>query len=371
MKAEEMIGKELREGFTTGATATAAMKAAVLAIHGEFPKHVTVLSPQRTELRLPVKEASAKGNIGTATVLKDGGDDLDCTHGTPIIVTVELTDTPGMELRAGKGVGTVTKPGLQVQVGRPAINPGPQIMLRYVYEELVAPDHGCIVTISIPKGEELAKQTLNPTLGVVGGISVLGTTGIVKPMSEDAYKRSLTPQVSVVWSAGIRTAVLCPGRIGERAAAIMGIPKESIIETSNYIGYMMEQCVAKGFTKMLLIGHMGKLVKVASGSFHTYNRNSDGRMETMGVYAAMNGASADVVKEIMACNTTDGAAMVVEREGLNMIYQQMAERAQVRCERYIFGKSRMGVIFAGMDGSIQAISTRAKEILEEEKWNIH
>ncbi|MFR6110669.1 MAG: cobalt-precorrin-5B (C(1))-methyltransferase CbiD [Dialister invisus] len=331
-----MMGKVLREGYTTGATATVAMKAAVLAIKGEFPKQVTVLSPQRTEITLPVQSASAENNIGTATVLKDAGDDLDCTNGTPIVVTVELTDKSGMELRAGKGVGTVTRPGLQVQVGRPAINPGPQIMLRYVYEELIAPAHGCIVTISIPKGEELAKQTLNPALGVVGGISVLGTTGIVKPMSEDAYKRSLAPQVPVVWASGIRTATLCPGRIGEHAAQIMGIPKESIIETSNYIGYMMEQCVAKGFEKMLLIGHMGKLVKVASGSFHTYNRNSDGRMETMAAYAAMNGAAPAIVREIMECNTTDGAALIIAREGYNMIYGQMAERAQVRAERYFW-----------------------------------
>lgn len=371
MTAEEMIGKELREGYTTGATATAAMKAAILAIKGEFPKQVTVLSPQRTEITIPVESASAEGQIGKATVLKDAGDDLDCTNGTPIIVTVEIKNEPGMELRAGKGVGVVTRPGLQVQVGRPAINPGPQIMLRYVYEDLIGPDLGCIVTVSIPKGEELAKQTLNSALGVVGGISVLGTTGIVKPMSEDAYKRSLAPQVPVVWAGGYRTASLCPGRIGERAAQIMGIPKESIIETSNYIGFMMEQCVAKGFQKMLLIGHMGKLVKVASGSFHTYNRNSDGRMETMAAYAAMNGATPSVVKEIMECNTTDGAAIIIAREKLDIIYQQMAERAQVRSERYIFGKSRVGVIFVAMDGTIQAISSRAKEILEEEKWNIH
>ncbi|MBS6295829.1 MAG: cobalamin biosynthesis protein CbiD [Dialister sp.] len=371
MNTEEMMRKVLREGYTTGATATVAMKAAVLAIKGEFPKQVTVLSPQRTEITLPVQSASAENNIGTATVLKDAGDDLDCTNGTPIVVTVELTDKSGMELRAGKGVGTVTRPGLQVQVGRPAINPGPQIMLRYVYEELIAPAHGCIVTISIPKGEELAKQTLNPALGVVGGISVLGTTGIVKPMSEDAYKRSLAPQVPVVWASGIRTATLCPGRIGEHAAQIMGIPKESIIETSNYIGYMMEQCVAKGFEKMLLIGHMGKLVKVASGSFHTYNRNSDGRMETMAAYAAMNGAAPAIVREIMECNTTDGAALIIAREGYDMIYGQMAERAQVRAERYIFGKARVGIVFAGLDGTVQAVSSRAKEILEEGKWNIH
>lgn len=371
MKPEEMIGKVLREGHTTGATAAGAMKAAVLAMRGEFPKTVTVLSPQRQEIVIPVDHAEADGEKGCATCLKDAGDDLDCTNGTPIVVTVELKREPGMELRAGKGVGIVTRPGLQVAVGKPAINPGPQIMLRYVYEEFFTKDDGIIVTVSIPKGEELAKQTLNPSIGVKGGISVLGTTGIVKPMSEDAYKRSLAPQVPVVWASGFRTAVLCPGRIGENAAKIMGIPEGAIIETSNFIGFMMEQCIARGFDRMLLIGHMGKLVKVASGSFHTYNRNSDGRMETMAAYAAMNGASPAVVKEIMDCNTTDGAAIIIHREHLDMVYGQMAERAQVRSERYIFGKAKVGVIFAAMDGTIQGMSSHAKEILEENKWIIH
>ena len=349
MTPEEMIGRTLREGHTTGATAAGAMKAAILAIRGEFPKQVSVLSPQRKEIVIPVESASAEGTVGTATCIKDAGDDLDCTNGTPIVVTVELTDTKGMELKAGKGVGIVTRPGLQVKIGKPAINPGPQIMLRYVFEE----------------------QTLNPAIGIKGGISVLGTTGIVKPMSEDAYKRSLAPQVPVVWADGYRTAVLCPGRIGENAAKIMGIPEGAIIETSNFIGFMMEQCIARGFEKMILVGHMGKLVKVASGSFHTYNRNSDGRMETMAAYAAANGASKEVVREILDCNTTDGAAIIIHREHLDMIYSQMAERAQVRSERYIFGKSRVGVIFAGMDGTIQAVSSHAKDILEEEGWNIH
>lgn len=366
-----MIGKVLREGHTTGATAAGAMKAAVLAMKGEFPPRVTVLSPQRTPIVIPVESAEANEKGGRAVCLKDAGDDLDCTNGTPIIAEVEITEKPGLELRAGKGVGIVTRPGLQVSVGKPAINPGPQIMLRYVYEELIGKDKGCIVTISIPQGVELAKQTLNPTLGVEGGISVLGTTGIVKPMSEDAYKRSLTPQISVVRAAGFRTAVLCPGRIGENAAKKMGIPERAVIETSNFIGFMMEQCIAADFQKMLLIGHMGKLVKVASGSFHTYNRNSDGRMETMAAYAALNGSSPAVVREILECNTTDGAAIIIHREGLDKIYEQMAERAQVRSERYIFGKARVGVIFAAMDGSIQAVSSRAKEILEEEQWIIN
>lgn len=361
----------MREGYTTGSTATAAMKAAILALRGEFPKQVTILSPQRQEIHVPIESASAENGVGTATALKDGGDDLDCTHRTPIVVTVSLTEKPGLVFKAGKGVGTVTKPGLQVPVGRPAINPGPQIMMRYVYEELVGKDKGCTVTVSVPAGEELAKQTLNPALGVVGGISIIGTTGIVKPMSEDAYKRSLTPQLSVIWQSGKRTCVLVPGRIGERAASLMGVPRDFMAETSNFIGYMMEQAVSVGFTKLLLIGHIGKLVKVASGSFHTYNRMSDGRMETMAAYAALNGASSSVVREILDCATTDGAAAIIKREHLEAVYPQMAERAQVRAERYIFQKARVGVIFAAMDGTIQAASSHARDIIKEEQWHIN
>lgn len=362
--------KPMREGYTTGASATAAMKAALLALRGEFPRTVTVLSPQHVEITVPVASASAEGGIGTATVLKDGGDDLDCTHGTPVVVTVRYKSTPGLVLKAGKGVGTVTKPGLQVPVGKPAINPGPQLMMRHVYEEMAGREKGLEVTVSIPAGEELAKQTLNPVMGIVGGISVLGTTGIVKPMSEDAYKRSLAPQLSVIKGCGFHTAVLAPGRIGENAAARMGIPRDAIAETSNFIGYMLEQAVAVGFTKLLLIGHMGKLVKVASGSFHTHNRYSDGRMETLAAYAALNGAGSEVVRAIMDCITTDGAEKIIADEHLEAIYQQMAERAQVRSERYIFGKARVGVVFAGMDGTVIAASSHAADITEEESWHI-
>lgn len=364
------LEKPMREGHTTGATATAAMKAAILALRGEFPRMVTVLSPQHVEITVPIESASAENGIGTATALKDGGDDLDCTHGTPIVVTVQYREKAGLELRAGLGVGTVTKPGLQVRVGQPAINPGPQLMMRYVYEEMVGRDKGLVVTVSVPKGLELAKETLNPAMGVIGGISILGTTGIVKPMSEDAYKRSLAPQISVVKACGYDTVVLTPGRIGETAAARMGIPRDVIAETSNFIGFMLEQAVAGGFKKILLIGHMGKLVKVTSGSFHTYNRNSDGRMETMAAYAAVNGAPPAVVREILDCTTTDAGAAIIAREHLEAVYPQMAERAQVRSERYIFGKARVGVIFAAMDGTVIAASSRAKEIIEEEKWHI-
>lgn len=367
-----MAEKVLREGYTTGSAAAAAMKAAVLALRGQFPKEVEILSPQRQVIAVPVEEAHVKDGAGTATVLKDGGDDLDCTDGTPIVVTAELTDRPGLVLQAGRGVGTVTKPGLQVRVGKPAINPGPQIMMRYVYEELVGTDRGCIVTVSAPAGEELARQTLNPALGVMGGISIIGTTGIVKPMSEDAYKRSLTPQLNVIWQGGFRTAVLVPGRIGENAAvSSMGIPRACIAETSNFIGYMMEQALAVGFQQLLLVGHMGKLVKVASGSFHTYNRISDGRMETIAAYAALNGADRSAVRKILDCGTTDGAAAVLQQCGVEeKVYSQLAERAQIRSERYLFGKARVGAVFVSMKGKVTAVSSHASDLIKEEKWHI-
>lgn len=362
--------KQLREGFTTGATAAACMKAALLAMEGKTVSKVTVLSPIRVSLMIPIVESSAEGRTAWAKAIKDAGDDIDCTNGTEIIVKVEKTDAPGLVFKAGKGVGTVTRPGLQAPIGSPAINPGPKIMMRYVYEDFIDADHGLIVTISVPQGEELAKQTLNPTLGVIGGISILGTTGIVKPMSEDAYKRSLAVQIPVVKAAGFDVCVLCPGRIGRSASQKMGIPEKAVAETSNFIGYMMEQAVSAGFKKLLLVGHMGKLVKVASGSFHTYNRNSDGRMETLAAYAGLNGASPEVIKEILEANTTDGAYEIIKREHLTALFAQLAERAQVRSERYIFNKAKVGIIIVLMDGSVLAKSSNADAILEGETWNI-
>ncbi len=362
--------KPMREGHTTGATATAAMKAALLALAGEFPKEVTVLSPQNQPITVPIESARAEEGTGTATALKDGGDDLDVTHGTPIVVSVRYRETAGLELKAGKGVGTVTKPGLQVAVGKPAINPGPQIMMRKVYDEMVTDGRGLVVTISVPEGEELAKQTLNPAMGVIGGISIIGTTGIVKPMSEEAYKRSLVPQLSVIKASGAKTVVLVPGRIGEHAAENLGIPRDAMAETSNFIGFMMETAVSMGFSRILLIGHMGKLLKVASGSFHTYNRVSDGRMETMAAWAAACGANPSVVKELLACTTTDAGTDIIRREHLEVMYPLMAARAEERCRRYIFDKAEVGVIFVTMEGNVVAASPAARKLSEEEAWHI-
>lgn len=368
-----MAEKVLREGYTTGSTATAAMKAALLALQDDYPAQVVILSPQKKEIRVPIEGAQViSEHIAEATALKDGGEDMDVTHGTPIRVRVELTDSPGLQYVAGEGVGTVTKPGLQVKVGEPAINPGPRLMMKQVYDELVPSNRGCIVTITVPEGKRLAEKTLNPVLGVVGGISIIGTSGIVKPMSEEAYKNSLVPQLTVLAAQHCHKCVFTPGRIGQDTAKkVFGFRDEDLVETSNFLGFMLEQAVDKGMQEILMVGHIGKLIKIASGSFHTHNRMSDGRMETLAVYAAMNGATAEVVKEIMACATTDAGMEIIEREQLEAVYEQIAERAQVRAIRYIHKEAQVGVILVTMQGKVLAMSSLAKEWGRRDGWLVN
>jgi cobalt-precorrin-5B (C1)-methyltransferase len=360
--------RNLREGYTTGSCAAAAFKAAVLALRGEFPAAVTVLSPDRKEISIPVKEAEVLGDHkARGVVIKDAGDDMDCTNGMAVVVEIRPSQGKGLTLEAGEGVGRVTKPGLSVPVGEPAINPGPRRMMEWVYAEYLGPADGWTAVISIPGGEEKAKETLNPRLGVEGGLSILGTSGIVKPMSEEAYKRSLVPQLSVIREAGYPVAVLTPGRIGERGALRLGVPREALAETSNFIGYMLEEAVEAGFRQILLVGHPGKLIKVASGSFMTHNRSSDGRMETLAACAALLGADSELVRKILECSTTDAAYDLLEKAGLHDVYPLLAERAAVRSEQYVFHKAEVGVIFVAMNGDRMAESRKAEAMLERLK----
>ena len=188
-------------------------------------------------------------------------------------------------------------------------------------------------------------------------------------MSEEAYKKSLIPQFTVLRAAHQRWCVMTPGRIGYDAARkIYDLPVTDLVETSNFIGFMLEEAVDKDIREIILIGHLGKLIKVASGSFHTHNRMSDGRMETLAAYAALNGADAATVKEILACSTTDGAAEIIRANNLEAIYPQLAERAQVRAQRFVHEEAKVGVIFVTMQGEILAQSSFAKEFMEAKPW---
>lgn len=368
-----MKSNKMKSGYTTGTCATAGVKACLLALlEDEIVETLSVLSPQGRIIKVPIKEVVILGNKSAkAIVIKDAGDDPDITNGAEIITNVEINSELGVKFKAGEGVGIITKEGLSLPIGEPAINLGPRTMIKQVYDELCANKFGITVTVSVTNGKELAKKTLNQTLGIIGGISIIGTTGIVRPMSEEAFKDSLLPQLDIIKAAGYNTIVLVPGQIGKNIAKQVGIKSEQLAETSNFIGFMLEKSVEIGFKNIIIIGHIGKLIKLSSGSFHTHNRMSDGRLETLAAYAGLYGADVSIIKEILEATTTEAVIPILKENNLNEIYQYAADRASERAMRYVAKEARVGVIMATLKGDILAVSKMAEDIGKEVGWIIN
>jgi len=362
----------LRSGITTGTCAAAAAKAALLTWLGEKPAFVEIHAPAGTVLTVPVSSAESLCDGGRAVVLKDAGDDPDITNGVAIIVEVLVrAGQPEIVFSAGEGIGRVTLPGLQIPVGEPAINPVPRQMIETELRALLPSGSGALVTISIPDGERLAKRTLNPTLGIVGGLSIIGTTGIVEPMSEEAFKNSLKPQISVAKALGYNSIVMVPGKIGQDfAVGRYSLPTASVLQTSNFIGFMLESAVEYGIEEVLLFGHLGKLVKVAGGIFHTHNRMADARMETLAAYMAAEGAPQAAVKAVLECTTTEAAIPILQEYELNSVYSILAQRASVRASRYVFGDLRVGTAIVTMKGELLGLDDEARRIGGRLGWTI-
>lgn len=264
----------LRTGITTGTCAAAAAKAAVMVLLGrKAPKKVDVELPEGKVVSVPVLSAAMKTGGAQASVVKDAGDDPDITDGVTVTAFVELA-AGGISFSAGEGVGTVTKPGLSVAPGEPAINPVPRRMITDSIREVTT--RGVKVTVSIPGGAELAERTFNPRLGIVGGLSILGTTGIVRPFSCPALRASLQCALQVTAAAGVKYPVFVPGHIGARAAARhFHIAGEQLLEVSNEWGFALDEAVPLGFTGMLVLGHPGKLAKLAAGNWDTHSSRSN------------------------------------------------------------------------------------------------
>jgi cobalt-precorrin-5B (C1)-methyltransferase len=304
-------------------------------------------------------------------VCKDSGDDPDITNGVEIHAEVKLSASLDIVIQGGQGVGVVTKPGLAVKVGESAINPTPRQMIHDAVKKVLPPDVGAIVTIAIPGGEQLAKRTLNPAMGVVGGLSILGTSGIVHPMSEEAFKNSLTPQISVVKALGYLSVVFVPGKIGQDIAINRyGLPADTVVQTSNFIGHMLEAAARFKMTEVLLFGHLGKLCKVAAGVFHTHNRMADARLESIAAYAASIGASQQAVEKILSCTTTEAVMPVIAEYNLEKVYTVLAERASLRAERYVFGDLKVGTVLVTLQGEILGMDDTARRIGGQLGWNI-
>ncbi len=338
-------------GITTGSAATAAALAAFLSIHKKV-SCVNIKTPIG-KLKIDI-EYSKKltADSGRACVIKKPYSDPDVTKNIRICADVKITKNPEIKIKGGVGVGTITKPGLQVPVGEPAINPTPRSMIRENLRNTLPSDKGAEVTIYVPEGEKIAKNTMNPRLGIIGGISILGTIGIARPMSSEAYKESLKCQIDVAIAQGYKNLVFVPGNIGENLALkILDVKKDQIIQMGNFVGYMLEEASKKGVEKITLFGHAGKLIKIAAGIFNTKHAVADGRREIIAAYSALLGAKKDVIHRIFESKTTESMIDILNGENLVFdVFNKIAESIKKKCrERY---KTDFDVIIVRMDGTI-------------------
>lgn len=314
-------GKRLRLGYTTGSCAAAAAKAAAyMLLTGRRMDRVELTTPKGIRLTLPVREIRMEEEAVSCAIEKDGGDDPDVTTGTLIFAAVSRQKNPEITIDGGEGVGRVTKPGLDQPVGEAAINSVPRQMIRENVEEvrrLSGDEGGLSVVISVPDGEALAKRTFNPRLGIAGGISIIGTTGIVEPMSEAALVETIRIELRQRRESGAEYVLLTPGNYGSDFIRDgLGLDPAEAVQTSNFIGDAVEMCREMGFRGALLIGHVGKLVKLAGGMFNTHSKYGDCRMEILAAHAAAAGLRAERVEAILQCVACDEALRILREEEL-------------------------------------------------------
>ena len=359
-------GKRLRRGYTTGSCAAAAARAAARMLFTQTPvEAITIETPRGLELMLPVDNAEFNSYYAVCSIRKDGGDDPDVTSGLDIFARVE-PGSSSVEIFGGEGVGRVTLPGLPVEVGKPAINPVPRCMIEREVRKELAPGQGARVTVFVPGGKEVAAQTFNPRLGIVGGISILGTTGIVEPMSEEGLRESLVLGVKLLAARGEWRAVLVPGRYGESfAVEKLGLPASLVVIASNYIGSMLDACLEQGIRSVLIAGHLGKLVKVAGGIFHTHSRTADARREILAAFAARRGAAADTVARILNCPTTEAALDIIGEDVIAAVCGDLAARVSERCRQRVGGMIKIGTVLYSWKRGLLAVDEAGEKLLEE------
>ncbi|RCX17579.1 cobalt-precorrin 5B C1-methyltransferase [Anaerobacterium chartisolvens] len=360
-------GKKLRKGYTTGSCAAAASKAAVMMlVSGAVPQSVCIRLPSGELLELAVGDAALRDGEAVCSVVKDGGDDPDVTTGLKIFATARLMGESGINIKAGEGIGRVTLPGLKAEVGGPAINPVPMHMIVNAVREAAGEGRGAEIVLSVPGGEEIAKSTYNPRLGIVGGISILGTTGIVVPVSEDAWREALAAELNVLSARGIKNPVYAFGNYGQHFGVDkLGLREDNIIKIGNFVGFMLDRAIECKAHSVLIIGHMGKLVKVSAGIFNTHSRTADARMEILAGYAALEGASCGVVSQIYGCGTTEAAMAIIASEGLNGVFRRVVSNASERCMQYTFNKIRVGTVLFDGCGTLLEMDSNARDMLDK------
>ena len=337
--------KQLRCGYTTGSCAAGAAKAAAwMLLSGIDVEEIALMTPKGILLHLAVEDISRSagktseqsGDSVTCAIRKDGGDDIDETDGILVYATVSRSSEPGVHIDGGRGVGRVTKPGLNQPVGNAAINSTPREMITASVQEVCRElgwEGGMDVLISIPRGEEVAARTFNPRLGIVGGISVLGTSGIVMPMSETALVDSLRAEMRMLRANGGEYLVITPGNYGETFSREMGsLDLTYEMKCSNFVGETMDMAESLGVKGILFIAHIGKFVKVSGGIMNTHSHNADSRAELTAAAAVRAGAELPLVRRILETNTTEDALDILAEGGQELYSRAMQEI----CDRAVF-----------------------------------
>ena len=345
--------KKLRYGYTTGSCAAAASKAAAaMLLSGKEISYVELHTPKGIDLRLEVLDISREDNAVSCAIQKDGGDDPDVTNGILIYAKVsrEPADEAQIIIDGGIGVGRVTKPGLEQPVGAAAINKVPRQMIRENLEAVCEQYHyhgKLSVVISIPSGVELAAKTFNPRLGIVGGISVLGTSGIVEPMSEQALIDTIRVEMRQKLANGMEYLLVVPGNYGIDFLDQYGhgLQLEDAVKCSNFVGEALDAAVEFGAKGVLLVGHIGKFVKLAGGIMNTHSHNADARMELLTVHAALLGAPVELLQKMMECVTTDDALKYLkEADLMEPVMERIMEKMEFYGDQRAQHQLELGVI---------------------------
>ena len=334
-KTEEK--KELRHGYTTGSNATAATKAALLSlIFQETTSKVDIRLPIGDVVSFSMDQVKFDEVSAIAEVIKDGGDDPDATHKARIVATVSWSDAPGVKLDGGIGVGRVTKAGLPVPVGEAAINPVPRKMIIGTATEVLTQydiKKGIDVVISVPDGEEIAKKTLNARLGIIGGISILGTRGTVVPFSTAAFRASIAQAIKVAKENGVTECVVSTGGRSENYAIEQypHLQEEAFIEMGDFVGFTMKQCKARGMKKVILVGMMGKFSKVAQGVMMVHSKSAPVDFGFLATLAEEAGASAELIERVHEANTASEVGDLMREAGHERFFTLLTKAIAKNC----------------------------------------
>ena len=346
----------------------AAQGAAIRLLTGLWPETVKLTTPKGLPVEVPLEQCRTEKDGAICGVRKDAGDDVDATAGMLIEAEVQYCQKAGITIDGGKGVGRVTKPGLDQPVGAAAINSVPRKMIMEAVESVCAAAEytgGLTVTISAPAGAEVAAKTFNGELGIQGGISILGTSGIVEPMSQQALVDTITLELRQRYAEGKRRVILTPGNYGMDFLQAQGLNRLGIpvVKCSNFIGDALDAASNLGYRQILLIGHIGKLVKVAGGIMNTHSRVADCRRELIAVHCALAGGSTELCRTLMECATTDACIALLQKENLaEPVMRSLMSAIAAQLERRVGESCQIGAVMFSREYGTLGVTEQAEQM---------